>query len=445
MALTMQLAEWVAGTATFPNVVEHQVRRSLVDYLAAVVPGASSAPALRLRAYASATAAQGASTVVGTDLRLVPAAAAMVNGTAAHALELDDGYTPGGGHPGCTVVSAALAVAEMTGASAGELVRAIALGYEVACRIGGATHPAQWRRGFHNTPLFGVFGAATAAAVLLGLDAAGIANTYGLAGSHASGLLAYHDQGADVKPFHAGKAARDGVACAELTALGLTGPTIVLESRRGYLQAVTGGEFDRQHLVGDLGSRWRMTRTYQKPYPCCRHVHAAVDAAVELRDASGFDPAAVDSIRVETFAIGASYDNRVIETTLDAQMSLPYAVAVALAHGAPALEHFSEATRSEPLVRSLTSSVEVSVDASMDEAYPAERPARVTVVAGGRPRSVEIRQPYGEPDNPMSDDALDAKFRRLVGPVVGTERSERLLAAARSLTDTSELFAALAG
>src|SRR5690606_20317265 len=179
MALPMQLAEWVAGTATFPKVVEHQVRRSLVDYLAAVIPGASSAPALPVRAYASATAAQGASTVVGTDLRLVPAAAAMVNGTAAHALELDDGYTPGGGHPGCTVVSAALAVAEMTGASAAELVRAIALGYEVACRIGGATHPAQWRRGFHNTPLFGVFGAATAAAVLLGLDAAGIANTYG--------------------------------------------------------------------------------------------------------------------------------------------------------------------------------------------------------------------------------------------------------------------------
>ena len=445
-ALTMQLAEWAASTTTddLPHAVVHQVRRSLVDYLSAVIPGASSAPAAPVRRYAIATSAPGGATVIGTDARLVPSAAAMVNGTAAHSLELDDGYTPGGGHPGCTVVSAALAMAEAIEASVDDLIRAIALGYEVACRLGGSTHPSQWRRGFHNTPLFGVFGAATAAAALLDLDAAGFANAYGLAGSHASGLLAYHDQGADVKRYHAGKAARDGVACAELTAGGLTGPTIVLESRRGYLNAFTGGQYDLDHLVGDLGSTWRMTRTYQKLYPCCRHVHAAVDAAVALRRDEGIDAARVKAVRVETFSIGAAYDNRDIATTLDAQMSLPYAVAAAFVHGVPSLEHFAQPVRSDALVRLLTDSVEIAVDEEMDGAYPSERPARVTVTTdSGAVHTVEVRQPYGEPDNPMSDTDVDTKFRRLVDPIIGSDQTEELLTAARASTDAGVLFDAL--
>ena len=440
--LTAILADWVAGTEAgdLPSEVRHQVRRSLLDYLAAAIAGAGAGPAVLVREYARGHDTDRSSTVIGTKVRLSPPNAALVNGTAAHALELDDGYTPGGGHPGCTVVSAALASAEQAGSSPDELTRAVALGYEVACRIGGATHPSQWRRGFHNTPLFGTFGAATATAAVLGLDGTRLANAFGLAGSHASGLLSYHDQGSDVKRYHAGKAARDGVVSADLAARGLTAPTNVLEGAHGYFPAFAGGVFDRDHLLADLGTTWRMTRTYQKPHACCRHVHAAVDAALRIRERAHLHPSTVESITVETFSIAANYGNKDIRTALDAQMSLPYAVAAALVHGKVGMAEFEEAARTNPLLRSLCTQTQIVVDAELDQDYPAKRPARVRIRAGGEEYVEEVPQPYGEPDNPMTDSDLEAKFRRLVTPVLDPDRCEAIIRSVWRLDDLDELF-----
>ena len=445
--LTVRLAEWAAGTTTadLPPEVSHQVRRSLLDYLAATIVGANATPAVIVRDYVSIHDTARSSAVIATDERLSPANAALVNGTAAHAYELDDGYTPGGGHPGCTVTSAALAAAEHASSSADELVRAIALGYEVACRLGGATHPSQWRRGFHNTPLFGTFGAATAAASILGLDDHRLANAYGLAGSHASGLLSYHDQGSDVKRYHAGKAARDGIVCAELAGRGLTAPTNVLEGAHGYLQAFAGGEFDRDHLMADLGTTWRMTRTYNKPHACCRHVHAAVDAALRIRDREALDPAAIESITVETFSIAASYGNKQIRTALDAQMSLPHSVAAALVHGEVSMDQFDEGARSDMLLRSLCDLTEIVVADDLDREYPATRPARVRISAGGRDFFDAVAQPYGEPDNPMTDQDLDSKFRSLVTPIFGSDRTEAIISSVWNLDDVCELVNLIGG
>src|SRR5690606_38928262 len=156
----------------------------------------------------------------------------------------------------------------------------------------------------------GVFGAATAVGALHHLDALRLANAYGLAGSHAGGLNAYLDEGSDVKRYHAGKAARDGLVSAELAARGLTAPTTVLDAPRGYLHAFAGGEFDIDHIIGDLGTTWRMLRTYNKPYPCCRHVHGAIDAALDIREREGLTPDSIESVRVETFAIAAHHDNK---------------------------------------------------------------------------------------------------------------------------------------
>jgi 2-methylcitrate dehydratase PrpD len=445
--LTVRLAEWAADTSVgdLPHEVTHQVRRSLLDYLAATIVGAEADPAVIVRDYVNAHETARSSTVIATDLRLSPPAAALVNGTAAHSFELDDGYTPGGGHPGCTVVSAALATAEHAGSTADQLVRAIALGYEVACRLGGATHPSQWRRGFHNTPLFGTFGAATAAASILGLDGHQLANAYGLAGSHAGGLLSYHDQGSDVKRYHAGKAARDGTVCAELAGRGLTAPTNVLEGAHGYMHAFAGDVFDVDHLMADLGDTWRMTRTYHKPHACCRHVHAAVDATLRIREREALDPEAIESITVETFSIAASYGNKDIRTALDAQMSLPYSVAAALVHGEVGMEQFAESARSNQLLRSLSDRTEIVVADDLDRDYPATRPARVRISVGGREFADAVAQPYGEPDNPMTDHDLDSKFRRLVTPIFGSDRTEAIAKAVWDLDDVPGLFELIGG
>ncbi len=444
--LTMQLADWVATTSQtqIPTQVRHQVKRVIVDYLAATILGSQAEPATIVRDYVRRRDTDASSTVIATDLRLSAEGAALVNGTAAHAYDVDDGYTPGGCHPSGPVVSAALAAAEPLKSDAEQLVRAIALGYEVACRLAGSTHPAQRQRSFHNTPLAGVFGATAAVAALLDLDATRIANAFGLAGSHAGGLQAYLDQGSDVKRYHAGKAARDGVVSAELAGSGLTAPTTVLEGAHGYLQAFAGGECDVDHLIGDLGTIWRMTRTYNKPYPCCRHLHGAVDAALQIRDNHGLDPDSIETVHVETFAIAASLDNTDIHHLLDAQMSLPYAVAAALIHGQLGMEQFQDNARHDPRITTLLDTIQVTEDKTMTHDYPTARPARVTIRSRGQNHLAEVPQPLGEPDNPISDDGLTNKFQRLTTPIIDTNRCQDILEAAWTLNDPNQLYKTLA-
>lgn len=443
--LTMELAEWASSSRAneIPEPVAHQVRRSLVDYLTAAILGASTEPATIVREYLAEHDSDQSSTVLGSRVRLSPAGAATANGTAAHALDLDDGYTPGACHPGGPVISAALATAEARRSDAPSTIRAIALGYEVACRIAGASHPAQRRRGFHNTALVGVFGAASAVAALHGLDAPGFANSFGLAGAHAGGLLSFLDQGSDVKRYHAGKAARDGLVSAELAARGLTAPTVVLESAHGYFHAFTADRIDTEHLTGELGNTWRMLRTYNKPYPCCRHVHGAIDAALAIRAREGLEPEAIDSVRVETFAIAASHNGTDIANLLDAQMSLPYSVAAALVHGEVGMDQFDDASRTDPRLHAIVEATEVVTDETFTSHYPASRAARVFIRANGQEYSEEVMQPYGEPDNSMSDEAIDAKFRRLAGPVLGPRDTERILGAAWTFDEPALLFNAL--
>lgn len=446
IGLTMRVADWAAGTgyADLPAGVRAHVKRLLVDYLAAAIVGSRTTTAAIVRDYYGRHTPKPVATVIASAVKLDPAGAAAANGTAAHALDSDDGYTPGGFHPGASIISATLAAAEDLASSAQEMTRAIALGYEVACRIGGASHPAQLRRGFHNTALAGVFGAATAVGALHGFDANSFANAFGLAASHAGGVQAYLDQGAEVKRYHAGKAARDGLVSAELAGAGLTGPTTVLESPHGYFHAFTGDQFDTEHLIGGLGTAWRVLRTYTKPYPCCRHVHGAVDAALALRERHRLQADRIQTVAVETFAIACRHDSTEIHTFLDAQMSLPYTVAAALVHGEVGIQQFDEEARRDPAVLRLMQHVEVREDPQFTAAYPASRPARVSIVSAGTEVTTVVQQPFGEPDNPMSDAEIDAKFRRLSEPVVGPDPTSEIASAAWDLDDSPRLFRALA-
>jgi 2-methylcitrate dehydratase PrpD len=442
---TLDLAGWVASTSStdLPDNVRHQVRRNLVDYFAAAFAGSQTEAATIVRGYVAQSDHDASATVIGTRLRLSASGAAIANGTAAHALDLDDGYTPGACHPSAPIVSAVLATAERLDSSAEDVVHAIALGYEVAVRMAGASHPSQHRRGFHNTALVGTFGSATGVAVLHGADAKTIAGAFGNAGSHAGGLLSFLDEGSDIKRYHAGKAARDGLVSAELAIAGLTGPTNVLEGEHGYFHAFAGDEFDREHLMDGLGVRWRMLDTYNKPYPCCRHVHGAIDAALIIRERDGFDVDLIESVRVDTFAIAASHNRKDVKNTMDAQMSLPYSVAAALVAGDVAMHHFEREGRSDVQIVAITEATDVVTDDRYTDSYPGNRPARVTIRSGGRNFVEEVLQPYGEPSNPMSDADLDRKFHEFVGPVVGGTQADQLSAAVWGFEGDARLWSLL--
>ncbi|TFV64758.1 MmgE/PrpD family protein [Geodermatophilus sp. DF01-2] len=445
--LTAQLVDWAAGLrfADLPDPVVHQAKRVLLDYVAATLVGSASAPARILQRYVAETESSGPSTVLGTSLRVTAPSAALVNGTATHGLEVDDGYTPGSTHPGGPVGSAVLAVAEAHDAGPEQILLATALGLEVHCRIGGAGHPATWRRGFHNTALNGVFGAATATARLLDGDRAVMADALGIAGSHAGGLFEFLHGGGEVKRLHPGKAARDGVVSAELAARGLTGPSTVLEGPNGYFHAFADDEFDRDHLVGDLGAEWRMLGMYVKPYPCCRHLHGPIDAILAMGAEEPIDVDTVESVRVETFPAAARHGSRRVDDFIAAQLSIPYAVAVTMVHGAPSLEHFADDVREDPRIARIVDVVEVEEAEDCVRDYPAMRPARVTVREGGRERVLRIDQPYGEPSNPVRDDDLEGKLHRLAGPVVGEQRCRAIAEAIWAFDDPARLFELLGG
>jgi len=445
-AVTQELASWVAAM-TFervPSDVVHQARRALLDYLGATLAGSTTGVSTTVRKYLEQYEGGSLSTVVGSDRRLSPTAAAMANGTSAHGLEIDDGHTRGSVHPAAACFPAVLAAAEAYGSSPEAVITASVVAYEVTCRLSSATHPATWRQGFHNTGVNGVFGAAAGVANLLGLDATRTAHALGIAGSFAGGLFEFLGTGAEVKRLHPGKAARDGLFAAEMASRGISGPTTVLEGRNGYFRAYAGGDVRVSAIFEGLGERWEIQSIYVKPYPCCRHLHGPIDAILAMAEQSPIPVQEIRSIRVETYGVASQHQHKTVKDFLDAQMSIPFAVAVALVEGKVGIDHFSASARSRADLQELMDKVEVSATADCETDYPRMRPARVILdLASGGKRSLRVDYPLGEPDNPLSDRELEQKFHNICDPVAGSEASRRIIQAVWRLSDMNELYATL--
>jgi 2-methylcitrate dehydratase PrpD len=439
------LARWAAEQARtgLPKNVRQHMRRMILDHLGGVVASSVGEVSRAVATHVARQYGEGSATAVGLG-KTTALGAAVLNGTNGHGIEADDGYTPGSFHPTSVILPAVFAVAQEKGLKADAVLLAAAIGMEVGCRIAAAGHPATRKNHFHNTPVAGVFGAAAATAVLLGLDQKGIANALGIAGSHASGLFEFLGQSAEVKRLHPGKAARDGIASADLAAAGLTGPTTILEGRDGYFAAYAGSEGEHwfiERLLDGLGEKWFVLGTYIKPYPCCRHLHGAIDAVLELRRKHNIDWREVTKLHVATFPIAAGHNGTNVETMMGAQLSMPYALAVALRKGGVTLTDFSDDERQDQDMHAIMQLVEVEVDSAADAAYPRSgRPAEVSITLNdGTEHRHRVEQPYGESSNPMSNADLENKVRDLVEPVIGSDGSEQLIKSAWEFTDLAFL------
>lgn len=440
--LTEDVAAWAASLTCVPDEVNRRVRLALLDILAAAVAGAATESGRLVIDYANRTYAKGNSTVIGSPHALAAPGAALANGTSGHALDVDDGYTAGNIHPSVVVLPAVLALAEAQTASAEVLLAAAAAGIEFACRVAAAGHPAVANRGFHTTPLAGVLGAALGCARVLGLSPDLTASAIGLAASHAGGLFEFLGKGAEVKRLHAGKAARDGVLSAELAGRGLTGPPTALEGSRGYFKAFSDGTNSAHIVTERLGERWRLLDTYFKLYPCCRHLHTAVEAAIQLRpEIAGKE---VTEIAIGTYGLAARHSHTNAETLIDAQMSMPFVVASALRHGELTLRDFSPEARRDPATLALMRRVRVFVDPEAEAGYPTVRPASLNVTcADGSSLSARVELPLGEPSRPLSEAILVDKVRNLCEGHVSTQSTECLIQAVLGFQDSGQLYNAL--
>ncbi|MGB3742561.1 MAG: MmgE/PrpD family protein [Castellaniella sp.] len=359
---------------------------------------------------------------------------AFANAIASHSIELDDVDYLALFHFSPPVVSAALAIAQQQKASGRDLLLAVVAGCEVMSRTSHAANFSLRDRGFHTTPTCGTFGAAVAAARLMACSAEQMVSALGLAGAQAAGLMEMYGPSMQ-KRFNPGPAARSGVTAALLAKLGFTGAATIFEGERGFLAAFTD-ENDPAALTRDLSNDYPDEFEF-KPYSCARPIHNAIDCALNLRAKIPEPVGEIRQILMRRHPRWAAYhQNKHPRTYHEAQVSLPYSVAVALIDGAAFFPQYSPERLSDPQVRKLAELVEITADESLQRGVSC---AMDIVLADGRIESTVVDHPKGSIKNPMSQEEMNDKVRLLSSPVLTEEGLLRLLKAIDALDDASSL------
>ena len=447
---TAALVEFVSGLryGALDAEVRHYARRHLLDTVGVMICGAEGDVANRAEAALCAVRGGGHIPVPGRMRRADLLDAAFLGATAAHGIELDDGYRQGSVHPGCAVVPAVLAVGYEIGASGEAAIEAMVAGYETTIAIARACHPDLRQRGFHPTGVCAVFGAAAAVAKLRGLPAGRIADALGIAASCAAGLFAFVNGGADIKRLHAGHASREGLQAALLAEQGVRGPPDVIESRDGFMQAFAFGRIDRARPIAlPPATGFGITDCYIKPYACCRHIQPAVEALIGLCAEEKISADEVTRIDVDTYRIAAEHADTGWDDYAGAQLSFPYLIGLALRFGAIRLEYFGDEMRRDPAFGEIAHKLHVVATPEVDRLYPRLRPARIKVTT---PRGIFTRdadEALGSRLLPLDDAGLRAKFDALAGPVLSPARATALgdrLWAVESCADMRPLVEAAA-
>ncbi len=369
-----------------------------------------------------------------TGKKLSVGGAAMANAAAASALDIDDGHRGAAGHAGAGIIPAALAVGQAISATDEDIFDAIALGYDIALRVGTA-RPLPTIETYASGRWVN-YGVAAAVGRLLGLDARELAHAMAIAGAEGpigfpSGSSRY--QGSTVKEFIPA-AVVVGLTSAFLARAGATGPRDLLDR---------DDRFTRSVLTGGLGERWWLQDCYLKPYACCRYMHAAVDAILALRQPGK----PIVSLRIETFPRGLKLANERMPQTLEGgQYSYFFSCALAALHGATALQPVDPARLRDAAVLALAARIELSAHEDFAESFPKSTPCRVILDQGEGPQSVTVLAPLGDVANPMNREQVMDKFRRIAVANVATAQQEIILSALNGLTAEGfrPLFSALA-
>jgi len=411
-----------------PANVQAQAVRCVLDLCGAAVAGSRTPVARIMASYALEAHGHGPSTIVGTDSRSVPVGAALANGFAASALDIDDGYRPVKGHPGAVVFPAVLAASEEAGASGREFLTALVVAYEVSMRAGRILHGLY--DFYHGSGAWGPVGAAAGAARLFGCNVEEIRHTLGISEFHApmTPEMRSVDHPSMLKDG-IGWGAMAGLASAQLAGHGFTG-----------IPSLFDEDDSEPALVESLGSKYLMSNLYFKPHACCRWAQPAVEGA--LAAARELDTEAKDIARVQvhTFEAATHLRSAAPRTTEEAQFSLPWPVACALVDGEVGPDQVLEGALEDPDRRALATRVELTQEPALEEAFPAKALAWVEVeTSDGRSARSKVLAAQGDAEARPSDEELTRKFWRLVEPVLGAARTGELVHAIQELPQIPDL------
>lgn len=367
--------------------------------------------------------------IIGCKKTSNPLAATLINGMEAHVAELDDGYRYGMLHPGTPVLSALLTAASVGMIKDGRsFIKGIILGYEVACRLAEAIQPGHKLKGYHATATCGTVSSAIAVGIAADYTRQELLQTLSAAVTSASGVLEMIDAPSQLKPYNVGRAALNGYISAEVGKSGLLGPKDPLGGERGFLKSMAS-DVNLEVLFAEEPG-YKFQQRYTKAYAACRHCHPAIEAALMLADAYGFQEQEVRAIDVHTYQLAIyGHDQRCVSSVSAAKMSTPFSVAAAVITGSAGLEAFTEENVQNEVIQSLALKVQVLEDKQLTELSPGKRSAIVDIyLKDGRKLRQTVDHPLGEPENPISNEELQKKFLSL-GRYAGKKDEElRILA-----------------
>jgi len=433
------LARFVCGHASrgWNDAVEHEAHRTFYNWLGCAIGAAHHEAADAALAAVAMLEPTAQASVLGRGERVDMASAALVNGITSHTFDFDDTHLKTIIHPAGPVASAVLALAEQRGAPGRDVIDALVLGIDVACRIGNTMYPDHYDRGWHITGSTGTLGAAAGCARLLGLNEQQTAMALGIAASQPVGLR--EQFGTMTKPFHPGAAARAGLMSALLARHGFTASARALEAPRGFVQVVSDKRAWNE-VTDELGSRFEISFNTYKPFACGIVIHPSIDACVQLRE-QGVTPEQVQAIELRVHSL-------VLELTgkkeprdgLSAKFSVYHGCAAGLIYGRAGEEEFSDAVVNDPRLVALRNKVQATVDDSIAEAAV----DATAVLVDGRRVHLRVEHAIGSLERPLSDAQLESKFKALVVPELGESKAAEITAACwrlASLPDVRELTA----
>ncbi|MBQ6334462.1 MAG: MmgE/PrpD family protein [Erysipelotrichaceae bacterium] len=398
----------------FPADVLQEAKNCLLDYIGCTMIGAS---VLRneTASYLNKMAIdRGRCTVIGTNRKADVLTAAFLNGFHSHYIELDDGHRFGMIHIGSVVISAILPFVQDNGLSGDDLLRGIVTGYEATIRLSSAIQPGHKKKGFHATGTCACIGAAIGAAAAIGYEKALYNPVICAAATSAAGLLEMSDGGSKLKPYTIGHAAMAAINAVCFANEALDGPKDILGGDRGFFKACAEN-VDLNRLLKPCETGYAIKTIYRKPYAACRHAHGAVEAALRICEDNDIDLNDIQEVLIEIYDLALKgHDHTEILNTDSAKMSIPYGVASAICFGKVNYEQFSDACINDERIKKVLKKIMIIENKELSALVPDKRASIVTIKTAEASYTCRADYPYGEPENPLSREALEEKYYSLM-------------------------------
>lgn len=396
---------------SFSEEVHHHAQKCYLDYLGCVLGGRKQNEEKLSQLLVTGLFEKGDCTVLGSDIKLAFRDAGFVNGFNAHAMEMDDGHRYAMLHIEAPLFSAMTALYEKENLSAEAFFKGIIVGYEVTVRVSRSLQPWHKVRGYHSTGTCATIGVAMAAARALGFDFDQTKAALTAAASSSAGLLELLHDDSEMKPYNVGRAVMDGLTAAYFGSAGYIPPVDVLGGERGFLNIMSDTQHPEFLTTFAENDKPSILGNFFKPYPACRHCHSTIDAALQIARDNDIAVRDIDKIKIGVYKLALTgHDHTEVNTSKSAMMSIPYGAVVALTKRNAGLTQYKENVVLSDEIQQLLTKVEIIEDPELTGLLPDIRGSKVEVITKDKRYESRVDYSLGEPENPMSDDDIIAKF-----------------------------------